>query len=224
MALSLARIAPPLFLLVVAAGCPGKNGGPPRHYDDPRAMIEVFEDPERDAWQQPERVVDAIPAPAKAGTVADIGAGSGYFTRRLAMLVPEGRVYAVDVDGEFEDYLLENREGWGTPNIEPHLAHYDDPMLPEGALDIVFSANTYAFIRNRVPYFTKVRSTLTAEGRLVLLDFRPDATPPEGIAPAPQHRVSAEVAKRELAEAGFQVEAEESFLPHQWFLVLRPSS
>lgn len=186
-------------------------------------MIEVFEDPQRDAWQQPDRVVDAIPAPTKDGTVADIGAGSGYFTRRLAMLVPEGRVYAVDVDGEFEDYLLENREGWGTPNIEPHLAHYDDPMLPEGSLDVVFSANTYAFIRGRVPYFTRVRSTLKPEGRLVLLDFRPDATPPEGIAPAPQHRVSAEVAKRELAQAGFAVEAEETFLPHQWFLVLRPS-
>lgn len=223
MVCKLLRIAAPLLLVAFAAGCPGKNNGPPQHYDDPRAMIEVFEDPERDAWQQPDRVVDALPAPSKAATVADIGAGSGYFTRRLALLVPEGRVYAVDVDGEFEDYLLEQREEWGTPNIEPHLAHYDDPMLPEGALDLVFSANTYAYIRSRVPYFTRVRSALTANGRLVLLDFRPDATTPDGIAPAPQHRVDVETAKRELTEAGFEVEAEESFLPHQWFLVLRPS-
>ena len=187
-------------------------------------MIEVFEDPERDAWQLPERVVDALPAPEKSATIADIGAGSGYFTRRLALLVPEGRVYAVDIDGEFEDYLLENRESWGTPNIEPHLAHYDDPMLQEGSLDLVFSANTYAFIRHRVPYFTRLRASLRPDGRLVLLDFRPSATPPEGIAPAVQFRISAEAAKRELAQAGFEVEAEETFLPHQWFLVLRPSS
>ncbi len=223
MACKLPRIAAPLLLVAFATGCPGKNSGPPQHYDDPRAMIEVFEDPERDGWQQPDRVVDALPAPSKAAIIADIGAGSGYFTRRLALLVPEGRVYAVDVDGEFEDYLLEKREEWGTPNIEPHLAHYDDPMLPQGGLDLVFSANTYAYIRSRVPYFTRVRSALKADGRLVLLDFRPDAKPPEGIAPAPQHRLSAEVAKRELAEAGFVVEAEETFLPHQWFLVLRPS-
>ncbi len=120
--------------------------------------------------------------------------------------------------------LLENRETWGTPNIEPHLAHYDDPMLPERSLDLVFSANTYAYIRSRVPYFTRIRAALKAEGRLVLLDFRPAATPPEGIAPAPQYRVSADVAKRELAQAGFEVEQEESFLPHQWFLVLRPTN
>lgn len=223
-----ARIAAALILVGVTVGvttgCPGKNGGPPQHYDDPRAMIEVFEDPERDAWQQPDRVVDALPAPPKGATVADIGAGSGYFTRRLALMVPEGRVYAVDVDGEFEDYLLENREQWGTPNIEPRLAHYDDPMLPEGSLDLVFSANTYAYIRNRVPYFTRIRASLKPEGRLVLLDFRPDATPPEGIAPQPQHRVGADAAKSELAQAGFEVEAEETFLSHQWFLVLRPSS
>lgn len=223
MACKLLWIAAPLLLVAIAAGCPRNNSGPPQHYDDPRAMIEVFEDPDRDAWQQPDRVVDALPAPPQAGMVADIGAGSGYFTRRLALLVPEGRVYAVDVDGEFEDYLLEQREGWGTPNIEPHLAHYDDPMLPEDALDLVFSANTYAYIRSRVPYFTRVRSALKADGRLVLLDFRPDATPPDGIAPEPQHRIGAEAAKRELAEAGFVVESEETFLPHQWFLVLRAS-
>ncbi len=218
-----------LVLLAVAnaavgVGCRVGGSGPPQHYDDPQAMIEVFEDPQRDAWQQPDKVVEALPVPVKGATIADIGAGSGYFTRRLAQLVPEGRVYAVDVDGEFEDYLLENREGWGAPNIEPHLAHYDDPMLPDGTLDLVFSANTYAYIRSRVPYFTRVRSTLKSDGHLVLLDFRPDATPPKGIAPAPQHRVSADIAKSELAQAGFEVVAEEEFLPHQWFLVLRPGN
>lgn len=186
-------------------------------------MIEVFEDSERDAWQMPDEVVRALPLPRRDATVADIGAGSGYFTRRLAAEVPEGRVYAVDVDGEFEDYLLANREAWGTPNIEPHLAMYDDPMLPSGGIDLVFAANTYAYIRDRVGYFDKVRSALRADGRLVLIEFRPDANPPGSIAPDPEHRVSREAALAELAEAGFTLEREETFLPHQWFLVLKPT-
>src|SRR6186997_1244729 len=103
-------------LVIACAGALGcHKNGPPQHYDDPKEMIQVFEDRERDAWQQPDKVVRALPIASKDAVVADIGAGSGYFTRRLAQRVPEGRVYAVDVDGEFADYLLEQREGWGTP-------------------------------------------------------------------------------------------------------------
>lgn len=215
----------PLGVLVLTA-CPkgGSGSGPPQHYEDPQAMIAVFEDTERDAWQMPDQVVRALPFASKDATVADIGAGSGYFTRRLAAEVPGGRVYAVDVDGEFEDYLLANREAWGTPNIEPHLAIYDDPMLPAESIDLVFTANTYAYIRDRVGYFSKVRAVLTADGRLAIIDFRPDATPPGNIAPAPEHRISRDDALAELAEAGFELEREERFLPHQWFLVLKPKS
>lgn len=211
--------------VLLLAGCPrgGPGTGPPQHYDDPTAMIAVFEASDRDAWQLPEQVVRALPFASKRATVADIGAGSGYFTRRLAAEVPEGRVYAVDVDGEFEDYLLEHREAWGTPNIQPHLAIYDDPMLPAGEIDLVFTANTYAFIRDRVGYFSKVRSALAANGRLAILDFRPDATPPGNIAPAPEHRIGRDAALGELKQAGFSLEREETFLPHQWFLVLQPT-
>ncbi len=186
-------------------------------------MIAVFEDADRDQWQLPDQVVRALSLNDKRAVVADIGAGSGYFTRRLAAEVPEGRVYAVDVDGEFEDYLLEHREEWGTPNIEPHLAIYDDPMLPGAALDVVFTANTYAYIRNRVDYFGKVHAALKPQGRLVIIEFRPDGTPPGDIAPAPQHRVSRDAALEELSRAGFTLAHEETFLPHQWFLILQPS-
>lgn len=201
----------------------GPGSGPPQHYDDPAAMIAVFEEPERDAWQLPDRVVRALPFPSKSAVVADIGAGSGYFTRRLAAEVPDGRVYAVDVDGKFEDYLLEHREAWGTPNIQPHLAIYEDPMLPAGEIDLVFTANTYAFIRKRVGYFSKVRTALSAEGRLAIIEFRPDASPPGNIAPAPEHRIGREQAIAELEKAGFTLEREETFLPYQWFLVLKPT-
>lgn len=215
-----------LALLVWSGGpgCKVSGNGPPQHYDDPGQMIRVFEAEDRDSWQMPDRVVRAIPIESKQAIVADIGAGSGYFTRRLAREVPEGRVYAVDVDGEFEDYLLANREAWGTPNIEPHLAHYDDPMLPLQGIDLVFSANTYPFIRDRVGYFTRVRKSLKPGGKLVLVDFRPDADVPSNIAPEPRHRIGVEAATAELAEAGFVVIGQEDFLPYQWMLVLEPSS
>lgn len=202
------------------AACHRRGNGPPRHYEDPQAMIAVFEDEERDTWQMPDRVIRALPIDAKNAVIADIGAGSGYFTRRLAQRVPEGRVYAVDVDREFEDYLLENREAWGTPNIEPHLALYDDPMLPPGEIDVVFAANTYAYIRDRVEYFSKIHEALKPGGTLVVIDFDTDATVPGNIAPKREHRVDRDRAMSELQEAGFELAKEESFLPHQWFLVL----
>ncbi|MBX7080361.1 MAG: class I SAM-dependent methyltransferase [Nannocystaceae bacterium] len=201
----------------------GGGGGPPQHYEDPKAMIAVFEAANRDPWQQPDRVVKALPIDRRDMVLADIGAGSGYFTRRLAARVPEGRVFAVDVDGEFADYLLAHREQWGTPNIEPRLAMYEDPMLPVGELDLVFTANTYAYIRDRVAYFRKVREALRPGGRLVVIDFLPQAQVPATMAPDPRYRVARDAAVRELELAGFRVVDEPNFLALQWFLVLEPT-
>jgi len=219
------HLATRLALGIVLAGALGcHKNGPPQHYEDPKEMIKVFEDQERDSWQQPDKVVRALPIERRDAVVADIGAGSGYFTRRLAQRVPEGRVYAVDVDGEFADYMLEHREGWGTPNIEPQLAMYDDPMLPAGELDLVFTANTYAYIRDRVGYFTKVRAALKAGGKLAVLDFSPEAEVAQHMAPDPKFRVSRDQAVEELGRAGFKVVDEPTFLTKQWFLVLEPAS
>lgn len=210
--------------LIGSVGCRVQTTeGPPQHYDDPQAMIDVFEDKERDAWQQPDAVVDALPIPSPGAVVADIGAGSGYFTRRLAARVPEGRVYAVDIDSEFEAYVRTNRESWGTPNIEPIMGHYDDPKLPAASVDLVLSVNAYAYIRDRPAYFGRVRQALRPGGALAVLDFRPSAAVGDDVAPAPEHRVSVELAREELAQAGFTVLQEETFLPHQWFLILQVS-
>jgi predicted methyltransferase len=207
-----------------SVSCNRSRTGPPQHYEDPKAMIAVFEANERDSWQQPDKVVRALPIASRSAVIADVGAGSGYFTRRLAARVPEGRVYAVDVDGEFADYLLDHREEWGTPNIEPHLAMYDDPMLPPGEIDLVFTANTYAYIRDRVAYFGKVRTALKPGGRLAVIDFRPDAQVPIHMAPDPRFRVARDAAVHELELAGFRVVDEPALLDLQWFLVLEPKS
>jgi predicted methyltransferase len=204
---------------LIVVGCAGDRL--PSHYADPSAMIQVFEAEERDAWQEPERVVRSLPLENKHAVVADIGAGSGYFTRRLATEVSEGKVYAVDVDATFEQHLIENREVWGLPNIEPHLAHYEDPMLPGDTLDLVFTANTYSYLRDRTSYFQKVHRALKAGGHLAILDFRPVATPPADVAPESRHRVPQATVISEVEAAGFKLNREETFLRHQYFLVFQ---
>lgn len=190
-------------------------------YEDPKQALAAMDDAKRDPWLMPERVVRALGIENKGGVVADIGAGSGYFSRRLAGEVPGGTVYAVDVDDEFRGYIEHNRESWGTPNIEPHLAFYDDPALPEHGVDLVFVSNTYPYLRSRVSYFKRVRAALKPGGRLAVINFKPDANVPDNTAPAPQFRTSRETVITELAQAGFVLEREETFLPYQYFLIFK---
>jgi predicted methyltransferase len=190
-------------------------------YDDPKQAIAAMEDRQRDSWEMPDQVVRNLKITEKDAVVADIGAGSGYFSRRLAAEVPAGKVYAVEIDDEFRSYIEAQREGWGTPNIEAHLAYYDDPALPEKAVDLVFIANTYAYLRSRVDYLRKCRRALKPGGRLVVIDFRPDAAAPEQFAPDPKYRIPRETVVTDLAQAGFTLEREETFLPYQYFLVFQ---
>jgi ubiquinone/menaquinone biosynthesis C-methylase UbiE len=220
--------APVAVLLLAAAAslgaCKPGNGESalPQHYDDKQAALASFDDPERDAWAKPDEVVGTLVMENPRATVADIGAGSGYFTRRLAKRVPSGKVYAVDIDRDFASYIEDHRDEWGTPNIEPRLAMYENPLLPEGEIDLVFVSNTYAYIQDRVTYFQAVHKALVEAGSLVIIDFRLDAQC-DGIeiCPAAGQRVAKAEALAELSQAGFSLETEHAFLPHQYFLVLR---
>ena len=205
--------------LVLSAACRKGDAVADMDYEDPKQAIAAMENSERESWEMPDRIVRALPIPGKDAVIADIGAGSGYFSRRLAAEVPAGKVYAVEIDDEFRAYIEAQREGWGTPNIEPHLAFYDDPALPERAIDLVFLANTYAYLRERVSYLTKVRASLRPGGHVVIIDFRPDAAAPEAFAPAAKYRVAREVVVADLEKAGFALEREETFLPYQYYLV-----
>ncbi|MBZ5714151.1 class I SAM-dependent methyltransferase [Nannocystis pusilla] len=206
-------------LVLPAAGCRKREVVADMDYDDPKAAIAAMESQERESWEMPDRIVRSLPIPGKDAVIADIGAGAGYFSRRLAAEVPAGTVYAVDIDDEFRSYIENNREDWGTPNIQPHLAFYDDPALPEKAIDLVFVANTYAYLRARVNYFKKVHNALKPGGHLVIVDFRPESTPPEKFAPEPKYRFSRDAIVGELAQAGFVLEREEEYLPHQYYLI-----
>jgi len=210
-----------LLFLALAGGTTlagAQHGAQPLHqrFDDAGRWAQVFDDPARDAWQKPDEVVRAL-ALAPDATVADIGAGTGYFAVRLARAVPQGRVYAADVSPSMVRHLAARAAEAKLPNLVAVQAGTDDPHLP-GAVDLALLVDTYHHIGDRSAYFARLRASLTATGRLAIIDFRPDS--PVG----PRHgRVAPEAVKAELALAGYRLVATHDFLPNQYFLVFAPS-
>ncbi|WP_181233785.1 class I SAM-dependent methyltransferase [Enhygromyxa salina] len=190
------------------------------HYDDKLAALASFEEPERDAWAMPAQVVDALGISPRMD-IADIGAGSGYFTRRLATAAPDGTTYAVDVDADFKGYIEAHREQWSTPNIVTRLAVYEHPLLPRDSVDLVFISNTYSFLQDREAYFTAVYKALRSGGRLAVIDWRDDAECPRHVGcPKPSQRVANAIASAELESVGFEVLERHDFLAYQYFMIL----
>ncbi|KIG12210.1 hypothetical protein DB30_01814 [Enhygromyxa salina] len=190
------------------------------HYDDKLAALASFEEPERDAWAMPARVVEALGISPRMD-VADIGAGSGYFTRRLATAAHQGTTFAVDVDADFKGYIETHRGQWSTPNIVTRLAVYEHPLLPRESVDLVFISNTYSFLQDREAYFTAVYKALRPGGRLAVIDWRDDVECPRYVGcPKASQRVANAIATAELESVGFEVLERHDFLAYQYFMIL----
>ena len=176
----------------------------------------IFDDPQRDAWQKPHEVIQALALKPDA-VIADIGSGTGYFSVRFANMVPKGRVYGVDVEPDMVKYLAARAKREGYKNIVAIAGTPDDPRLPEKA-DLVILVDVYHHIDNREQYFSNLQKSLKPGGRLAIIDFRMDS--PEG--PPTMARIPPERVKAELASAGYGLAQEHTFLPNQYFLVFRP--
>jgi SAM-dependent methyltransferase len=148
--------------------------------------------------------------------VADIGAGTGYFSVRLARAAAAPTVYAVDIERSMIDYVRQRAAKEGLKNVVPVLATAGSANLP-AAVDLVLIVDTYHHIPNRAEYFRTLRKSIKPGGRLAIIDFRKDA--PEG--PPVEFRFTPEQVAGELAPAGFRVLARHDFLPRQYFLVLQ---
>jgi SAM-dependent methyltransferase len=177
----------------------------------------VFDDPARDAWQKPHEVIQAL-ALAPDAVVADIGAGTGYFSARLANMLPKGRVYAVDIEPDMVRYLGERAQREGLANMSAVAGTADDPRLPERA-DLILLVDVYHHIDNRTAYFRRLRDSLDTGGRIAIIDFRLDS--PEG--PPRAARVPPARVEAEMTAAGYERVHRHDFLPRQYFLVFRPS-
>lgn len=194
-----------------------EEGHGKKHYEHSFAGAEewakVFDDPARDAWQKPEEVIDALALPPNA-LVADLGAGTGYFAVRLAKRVPQGKVFAIDIEADMVKYMTDRASKEGLSNLVAIQSTADDPKLPE-PVDLLLVVDTYHHIPGRVAYFSRLQKLLRPGGKLAIIDFTKEA--PHG--PPPEHRLAPEEVTQELREAGFSQAKAHSFLPNQYFLV-----
>ena len=183
------------------------------HHFDPKESAKSFDDPARDAWQMPDRVIAALNL--KPGQiVADIGAGTGYFSVRLARAEAAPKVYAVDIEPSMVSYLRERASKEGLKNVIAVQATADQPNLPE-PVDLVLIVDTYHHIGDRERYFRKLAKSIKPGGRVAIIDFKPDS--PEG--PPREFRFPPEKFKSEMSNAGYRLLAQHDFLPRQQFLI-----
>lgn len=192
------------------------HGHHPR-FDDPKKWSSSFDDPERDKWQMPDRIITSL-ALRPADVVADVGAGTGYMAVRFARALKDGRVYAVDIEPNMVKHMAERAKAAGIENLRAITSSETSPNLPEPA-DVVFLLNVYHHLDKRPDYFRRLRSLLKPGGRVAIVDFRPDA--PAG---APKHmRMSAERITDEMKAAGYKPAGSFDFLPRQNFLIFTPA-
>lgn len=182
----------------------------------PPEELGVLEGPDRDAWQKPEQVMDVLGI-GEGSVVADVGAGGGWFTVRLARRVgPNGRVYAQDVQPQMLDSISRRVAREGFANVRYIRGEQRDPKLPSGALDAVLMVDTYHEFENPVALLEGVRAALKPGGRVGIVDFRSDGGGP---GPDFSERVREERVIEQAAEAGLKLLARETFLEFQYFLI-----
>ena len=188
-------------------------------FDDVPKWSALFDDPKRDAFQKPDETVAAL-AITKGMTVADLGAGTGYFTKRLSGAVGEtGTVYAVDVEPNLVVHLRDRAEREKAKNVIPVLASLDDPRLPARAVDLVLMVDTFHHLDHRLAYLKHLRTRLRDGGRIAIIDWK-EGKLDQG--PPPDHKIARAQILKEMKEAGYALADEPAIgLPYHYFLVFR---
>jgi ubiquinone/menaquinone biosynthesis C-methylase UbiE len=208
---------------LVASGAVAQHGHQRDQPRDIKEYLEHLERPERDAYQKPLQVVEALGL--KPGmAVADLGSGSGYFTRRFVEAVTEtGKVYAVDVEPEMLEYAKQSVEHMHVGfNAEFILARPDSPKLPFESVDLIFVCNTFHHLEDRSVYFANVKSSLKPGGRVAIVDFYHDERSGDLGFPK-RHLVPRDTTIAEMTKAGYRLIKEHDFLSKQYFLEFAPS-
>ena len=180
-------------------------------------LVARFEDPSRLSWQKPEAVLAKL-GPLAGRTVADLGAGTGFFSVRLA--AAGAKVFAVDVDQRFVDYIAARakKEPHGD-RIEARLATLDDPKLEPASVDDVLLVDVYHHIDAREAYFRRLLSAFRPHGRLFVVDFKKGDLP---VGPPDMLKLPAEHVVLELTRAGYgEPEVDTTTLPYQYIVRMR---
>ncbi len=213
-------------LLVLAcatmAACSSRSTPPPtepapyvHRFDHADAWAKEFDDPTRDEWQKPEKVIAAMQI-APGMIVADVGAGTGYFEPYLSRAVgATGKILALDVEPDMVRHLDERVAHEGLANVSARLVASDDPRLVPGSVDRVLIVDTWHHIANRSGYSARLRAALKPGGEVVVVDFRLEAHH----GPPPAHRIAPDEVARELATGGLDAHVVEAGLPEQYVVV-----
>lgn len=197
---------------------PGHHHGVPHpDFGDAEQWAEVFDAPERDEWQRPRDVV-ALLALSPGMTVADVGAGTGYFLPYLSEAVGlNGAVLGLDIEPGMVTYMQERATREGLTNVTARVVPTDDPELAAGTVDRVLIVNTWHHIENRPEYGGKLARSLRPGGAVFIVDYTMDS--PRG--PRPEHRLLPEAVVGELQSAGLTAELLDEPLPYQYVVVGR---
>lgn len=223
----------PLWAFIVVAACSGRKDAdkayPATLQKRDSAAIDTsvvessglfkseYEDPDRETWQRPNVVLSRFGA-LKGQLIADVGAGTGYFTFRLA--AKGANVVAIDIDSNFLDHIAEESlaiSGADMGTIETRITSRDSPSLEPGEVDGVLIVNTVYFLPQRVSYFRQIYAGLRPKGRLIVVDFKPERSP---VAPADKLWVPSTTVINELKSAGFSIiEVDDKSLPYQYMII-----
>jgi predicted methyltransferase len=175
----------------------------------------LLEAPDRDEWQKPEQIMDLLRS-AEGSTVADLGAGSGWFTIRLARRVgPNGLVYAEDIQAPMVNYIGLRARRENLPWIRPILGTATDPRLPNG-IDAILIVDTYHEVEDPIPLLRNSAKALKPGGLIGVVDFLPGGGGP---GPAPDERVEPESVVKAAEAAGLQLVKREEIPPFVFLLI-----
>lgn len=185
------------------------------HFDDIDKAVKMFEYPERDTWQKPEEVVKQVQL-RTGDVVVDIGAGTGYFTRRFAAVVgPNGKATGLDIEASMVGYMTEDAKKHGLTQYSARKVLPNDPQLASQSVDVVFICDTYHHMQDRVAYLRLLAQALKPKGRVIIVDFQKRETP---LGPPMKWRLTPDTVSEEFRQAGFQSGRSLDFLPYQYFL------
>lgn len=161
--------------------------------------------------------IDKIQIPS-TGVIADIGAGTGYYTFKLALKVPKGKVYAVEIQDEMITILKNRKKKLNNKNVEVVKGGIMSPNLPDNSVDLAVMVDVYHELEYPVEMLSSIRKSLKKDGKILLIEYKGEDP---SVAIRPLHKTTVAQLSKELGANGFSLDYEGKFLPIQHFLLFR---